>query len=68
MVAIESKDWIDKKGKPKSKAGFAKVLVGKETKENAQKLVDAGINEPEENALLAAELRELFHEQEKQNR
>ena len=25
LVAIESKDWIDKKGKPKSKAGFGEV-------------------------------------------
>lgn len=43
LVAIESKDWVDKNGKPKSKAGFAKVLVAKETKENAQKLVDQGV-------------------------
>lgn len=49
LVAIESKDWIDKKGKPKSKAGFAKVLVGKETKENAQRLVDTGV---EKNAMV----------------
>ena len=45
LVAIESKDWVDKNGKPKSKAGFAKVLVGKETKVNAQKLVDQGVKE-----------------------
>ena len=45
LVAIESKDWIDKNGKSKSKAGFAKVLIGKETKENAQKLIDQGVKE-----------------------
>lgn len=45
LVAIESKDWVDKDGKPRSKAGFAKVLVAKETKENAQKLVSQGLKE-----------------------
>ncbi len=40
LVAVESKDWIDKKGQKKSKAGFAKVMVASETKENAQKFVD----------------------------
>jgi len=45
LIAIESKDWVDKNGKPKSRAGFAKVLVGKETKRNAQKLVDQGVEE-----------------------
>ncbi len=43
IIAIETKDWIDQNGKPKGKAGFAKVLVAKETKENAQQLVDQGI-------------------------
>ena len=45
LVAIESKDWVDKNGKPKSKAGFAKVLVAKETKENAQKLVNQSVKD-----------------------
>lgn len=40
LVAVETKDWIDDAGKPKSKAGFAKVVVAKETKENAQNFVD----------------------------
>lgn len=43
IVAIESKDWVDKNGKTRSKAGYAKVMVGKETKENAQALVDQGV-------------------------
>ena len=31
LVAIETKDWVDAKGRQKSKASFAKVMVGKET-------------------------------------
>ena len=49
MVAIESKDWRDHKGHRKTKAGFAKVLVAKETKENAQNFVDKVI---EKNAMV----------------
>jgi hypothetical protein len=39
IIGVESKDWVDAKGKPKAKAGFAKVLVdqfGEETKRTAQ--------------------------------
>ena len=43
LIAIESKDWIDAKGRPKSRAGFAKVMIGAETKENAQSFVNAAI-------------------------
>lgn len=39
LVAIETKDWMDQKGRKKSKAGFAKVVVANETKEEAQKFV-----------------------------
>jgi len=49
LVAIESKDWTDQKGRKKSKAGFAKVVVASETKEEAQKFVDKEI---EKNAVL----------------
>ena len=49
LVAIESKEWVDKKGKKKSKAGFAKVLVAAETKKEAQAFVDKNI---EKNAKL----------------
>ncbi|MHA2040141.1 MAG: IS1595 family transposase [Promethearchaeota archaeon] len=45
LVAVESKDWIDQKGRKKSKAGFAKVVVANETKEEAQKFVDKGIEQ-----------------------
>lgn len=40
LVAIETKDWIDAKGRPKSKAGFAKVLIANETKQNTQNFVN----------------------------
>jgi hypothetical protein len=30
LVAIETKDFIDDKGKPKSRAGFAKIMVAPE--------------------------------------
>ena len=43
LVAIESKDWVDQKGRKKSKAGFAKVVIANETKEEAQIFVDKDI-------------------------
>jgi transposase-like protein len=43
LVAIESKDWIDQRGRRKQKAGFAKVVVANETKEEAQRFVNKGI-------------------------
>lgn len=38
LLAIEVKDWVDEKGKPKRKAGFAKALVGRENKEDTTNL------------------------------
>jgi hypothetical protein len=43
LVAVETKDWVDEKGRAKPKAGFAKVTVARETKINAQKFVDHAI-------------------------
>jgi transposase-like protein len=43
LIGVETKSWFDEKGKARSKAGFAKILVGKEDRENAQKLVNKGI-------------------------
>lgn len=43
LVAVESKDWIDDKGKPKSKAGFAKIKMTSESKIRAQQFVDQHI-------------------------
>jgi ISXO2-like transposase domain len=44
LVAVEIKDWIDDKGKAKSKAGFARVIVANETKENAKAFADKAID------------------------
>lgn len=43
LVAIETKAWVNAKGQARSRAGFAKVLVGKETKAHAQQLVNTGV-------------------------
>ena len=43
LVAIETKAWVDAKGRGRPRAGFAKVLVAKETKAHAQQLVDSGL-------------------------
>lgn len=43
LIAIETKDWIDEKGRPKSKAGFAKVVVADETNAEVQAFVDKAI-------------------------
>jgi hypothetical protein len=32
LVAVETKGWVDQKGRKKSKAGFAKIMVANETK------------------------------------
>jgi len=45
LIAIETKDWIDAKGQPKSKAGFAKVIIGAKTKQNARNFVNANVNQ-----------------------
>lgn len=44
LVAVETKEWVDKNGKQKSKAGFAKVLVANETKKAVQDFVDDAID------------------------
>lgn len=40
LVAVETKEWVDERGRHKTKAGFAKVAVSRETKIFAQKFVD----------------------------
>lgn len=45
LIAIETKEWTDKRGRKKSKAGFAKVVVANETKKVAQAFVDKAIIE-----------------------
>ncbi len=43
LVAVETKDFIDEKGRPKSRAGFAKVMVAKESTKDAEKFVEKNI-------------------------
>lgn len=43
MVAIETKSWIDAKGREKTRAGFAKVIVADETRKNAENFVSKNI-------------------------
>lgn len=43
LIAIESKDWVDEKGRSKSSAGFAKVDLATETRATAQAFVDQNI-------------------------
>ena len=43
LVAIETKAWVNANGQARSRAGVAKVLVGKETKAHAQQLADTGV-------------------------
>jgi hypothetical protein len=40
LIAVETKDWIDDQGRPKSRAGFAKVMVAPEDKSSAQEFVN----------------------------
>ena len=40
LVAVETKDWVDDKGRTKTKAGFAKIKVAHETKINAQEFAN----------------------------
>jgi transposase-like protein len=43
IIGVESKKWVDNKGKEKSSAGFAQVMLGKENKENAKKFISKNI-------------------------
>lgn len=43
LVAVESKAWVDERGREKSSAGFAKVVVARETTINAQRFVDESV-------------------------
>ena len=46
FIAVERKNWVDQKGKTKSRAGFAKVCIdelGEETKATAMKFVEKSI-------------------------
>jgi transposase-like protein len=43
LVAVETKEWVDSKGRHKERAGFAKVQISRETKIFAQQFVDKHI-------------------------
>ena len=43
LIAVESKEWVDERGRPKARAGFAKVRVSRESKIFAQRFIDASI-------------------------
>ncbi len=43
LIAVESREWVDEQGRRKEKAGFAKVKVAAETKQEAQEFVDQAI-------------------------
>lgn len=43
LIAVESKDWVDEKGRPKSRAGFAKVTTAPETRQDVQEFVNQAI-------------------------
>lgn len=45
LVGVETKDWIDERGRPKSKAGFAKVMLRPETTIYAREFVDKALEE-----------------------
>ena len=43
LVAVESRDWVDARGRKKSRAGFAKVMVAPESKVKIQEFLDKAI-------------------------
>ncbi|MBC7792964.1 MAG: transposase [Clostridia bacterium] len=42
-MAVETKAWVDERGRTKKRAGFAKVALSRESKIRAQQFVDAAI-------------------------
>ena len=44
LIAVETKGWVDDKGRPKERAGFAKVVVSRETSIFAQRFADASLS------------------------
>lgn len=43
LIAVESKDWVDDRGRPKKRAGFAKVQLSRESKIRAQDFIDENV-------------------------
>lgn len=57
LVAVESKDWIDDSGKPRPRAGFAKIALASETKEEAQAFVNQTI---EQDSILHTDHKNIY--------
>ena len=45
LMAIETKEWVDERGRRKERAGFAKVEVSRETSIFAQKFAETALSE-----------------------
>lgn len=43
LIAVETKAWVDEKGRPKARAGFAKVNIARETTIFSQRFVDKSL-------------------------
>jgi len=43
MVAVETKEWVDEKGRRKERAGFAKVSVSREVKEEVREFLSSSV-------------------------
>jgi hypothetical protein len=39
IIGVESKQWVDEKGRTQEKAGFAQIMLGEENKSNVKKFV-----------------------------
>ena len=59
LVAIESKDWVDDHGKPKTRAGFAKIELAVENRENAQSFIDHAI---QKNSFVNTDGKPSYHQ------
>jgi hypothetical protein len=57
LVAVESKDWVDDNGKPRPRAGFAKIALASETKQDAQHFVNQAI---ERDSVLHADRKNIY--------
>jgi transposase-like protein len=43
LIAVETKEWVDEKGRSKDRAGFAKVAVSRETTIFSQRFVESAL-------------------------
>lgn len=57
LLAVESRDWIDERSRPRSRAGFAKVLAASESRQNTQSFVNQVV---ERNSRLHTDGRNIY--------